>query len=63
MRQNDVNVITFENCFMMKDARINELINKLFTFANFHQTDINSNDDDRDDYANYVEFKRFASLI
>ena len=48
---------------MIKHAHINELMNKLFTSANFHQIDINSNDDDRNDYINCVEFERFTSLI
>ena len=48
----------------MKHARICELINKSFTFANFHQIDINNDDYNRNDYINYVEFKkRSAPLI
>ena len=37
MRQNDVDIIMFKNRFMMKHARIDELMNKLFTFAKICQ--------------------------
>ena len=48
----------------MKHARICELINKSFTFANFHQIDISNDDCDRDDCVDYVKSeKRFAPLI
>ena len=47
----------------MKHVRINELISKLFMFANFHQIDINSNDDDYDDCVNYVEFEKRCQRI
>ena len=48
----------------MKHARICELINKSFTFANFYQFDINNDDCNHDDYVNYIKFKkRFALLI
>ena len=63
MRQNDVDVIIFKNRFMMKHARINELMSKLFTFAKFHQIDINNNNDNCNDCVDYVEFKRSALLI
>ena len=59
----NVNVINFKNRFKIKYAYINELINKLFTFANFYQININNDDDDRDDYVIYVKFKHSALLI
>ena len=46
----------------MKHACICELINKSFTFTNFHQ--ININNHDYDDCVDYIEFeKRSASII
>ena len=48
---------------MIQDIRIDELINKLLTFANFHQIDINNNDNNYNNCVDCIEFKRSTSLI
>ena len=48
---------------MIKHVCINELINKLFTFANFYQININNDDDNYNNYVNCIESERSAPLI
>ena len=63
MHHNDIDVIIYKNRFQIKYVCICELINKLFTFANFHQIGINNNDYDRDNCVNYIEFKKHFALL
>ena len=63
MRQNDVDIIMYENRFQMKHVHICELINKSFTSANFYQIDINNDDCDCNDCVDYIEFKKRSALL